>query len=312
MSGGSAARETDLARRWETRSCERRSDAPEPPSARRPPRRIRWPGLALVTAALSLLVGLLLQVAEATVGAVTDVAAPGPARLEDVVGGMAGLAVFALLLWGAVAVFASIAAALLPRAGGRTSSLSRAVAPAVLRRLVAALLGVAVVGCATPAGAHTGRPDAVAVVCEPAPLRVAAATSPPVAAPYPLSAAWHPTDPVVSPGWVPTEPVARRPSRPGADPGVVTAPRRRLNATVDDEVVVRRGDTLWSLTERYLGPGATGAQVNREWPRWVAANRSVLTRGPDHLVPGMRLRPPGSLPPTGTDPVPVRGREAWR
>jgi hypothetical protein len=246
------------------------------------------------------------------VGAVTDVAAPGPARLEDVVGGMAGLAVFALLLWGAVAVFASTVVALLPRAGARASALPRALAPAVLRQLVAALLGVAVVGCATPAGAHTGRPDTVAVVCEPAPHRVAAATSPPVAAPDPLSAAWHPTDPVVSPGWVPTEPVARRPSRAGPDPGVVTAPRRRLNATVDDEVVVRRGDTLWSLTERYLGPGATGAQVNREWPRWVAANRAVLTRGPDHLVPGMRLTPPSSLPPTGTDPVPVRGRETWR
>jgi hypothetical protein len=312
MSGRSAARETHLgAPRWEAGSGDRR-DAVELPSASRPPGRVRWPGLALVTAALSLLAGLLLQVAEATVGAIADVAASGPARLEDVVGGVAGLAVFALLLWGAVAVFASIAAALLPRAGGRTSSLSRAVAPAVLRRLVAALLGVAVVGCSAPARADTGGPETVAVVCAPTPRRVAAATSPPVAVPDPLSAAWHPTDPVVSPGWVPTEALARRPSRPGVDPGVVTAPRRRLNATVDDEVVVRRGDTLWSLTERYLGPGATGAQVNREWPRWVAANRSVLTRGPDHLVPGMRLRPPGSLPPTGTDPVPVRGREAWR
>jgi hypothetical protein len=246
------------------------------------------------------LLGLVWQVAEATAGAFGDVAAAGPARPEDVVGGLAGGAMFALLAWLLLAVVASAAAVLLPAGRRQATAVGRAVAPAVLRHLVAALLGAAVVGAA-PASADVGGVRIVSPSCA-TPRETAATPVSREAEPVGVSAAWNPTA-VVSPGWLPTEPVVRPPARPGADPSVVTSSRRRTTVTIDDEVVVRRGDTLWSLAERHLGPAATAVRVNQEWPRWFAANRSVLTHGPDHLVAGMRLTPPPLLAATGTQPA---------
>jgi hypothetical protein len=74
------------------------------------------------------------------------------------------------------------------------------------------------------------------------------------------------------PQWLPS-----RPPRPTESaPMVSTA--RRASVDQDDEIVVRRGDTLWNLAERHLGPGTTDG--------------AVIGSDPDHLVPGERLRPP--------------------
>jgi nucleoid-associated protein YgaU len=59
-----------------------------------------------------------------------------------------------------------------------------------------------------------------------------------------------------------------------------------------DEVVVHRGDTLWAIAARHLGAAASAAEVAEEWPRWYAANRTVIGDDPGLLVPGQRLRPP--------------------
>ncbi|WP_239394133.1 LysM peptidoglycan-binding domain-containing protein [Frankia sp. CiP3] len=58
------------------------------------------------------------------------------------------------------------------------------------------------------------------------------------------------------------------------------------------EIVVLRGDTLWAIAARSLGPGATTAQIAREWPRWWAANEHVIGPDPDKILPGQRLQPP--------------------
>ena len=305
-----------------------RPSTARPSNGAGPRRRIRWPGVALVLTAVVVLLGLVWQVAEATAGAFGEVTAAGPARPEDVVGALAGGAMFALLLWLLLAVVASTLAAVRP-AGPHRGTVVERVAPVVLRHLVAALIGAAVVGAATPAGADVGAAPAscatpwtpVATTHEAtstsreatsreATSREASSTTR-EAAPAGLSAAWNPTG-VVSPGWLPTEPVVRPPGRPGADPSFVTSSRRRATATIDDEVVVRRGDTLWSLAERHLGPAATAVRVNQEWPRWFAANRSVLTRGPDHLVAGMRLTPPPLLAATGTESARAGSKERLR
>jgi nucleoid-associated protein YgaU len=264
----------------------------------------------LVLSAVVALLGLVWQVAEATAGAFGDATAAGPARPEDVVGGLAGGAMFVLLAWLLVAVVVSTAAALLPAGRQQAAAVGRVVAPAVLRHLVAALVGAAVVGAAAPASADVGGVRVVSTSCA-TPRETA---RPPVSRetePAGLNAAWNPTA-VVSPGWLPTERVVRPPVRPGADPSVVTSSRRRTTVTIDDEVVVRRGDTLWSLAERHLGPAATAVRVNQEWPRWFAANRSVLSHGPDHLVAGMRLTPPPLLAATGTEPAGAAAPERLR
>jgi nucleoid-associated protein YgaU len=57
-------------------------------------------------------------------------------------------------------------------------------------------------------------------------------------------------------------------------------------------VVVHRGDTLWGLVARFLGPQASDADVVREWPRWYEANRAVVGDDPDRILPGQVLRAP--------------------
>ena len=89
------------------------------------------------------------------------------------------------------------------------------------------------------------------------------------------------------PGWVPTPPVVR----PQPDLRVL-APTRREPTHDAAEVVVRRGDTLWSIAARQLGADASEAEVAAAWPRWFAANRAVVGADPDLLLPGQVLRAP--------------------
>ncbi|MCU1601276.1 MAG: Peptidoglycan-binding lysin domain protein, partial [Frankiales bacterium] len=63
----------------------------------------------------------------------------------------------------------------------------------------------------------------------------------------------------------------------------------------DRTVVVRAGDSLWSLAAEDLGPHASSSRVAQEWPRWWAANRSVVGDRPDLIHPGDRLSAPRPL-----------------
>lgn len=97
---------------------------------------------------------------------------------------------------------------------------------------------------------------------------------------------------IPQPGWTPTV-VAPRPVAPDGVGLVSTQPHQ----TLTDQVVVRRGDTLWDIAARHLGPSASLADIAEEWPRWYAANRDVVGPDPDLITPGMELTPPT----TGTD-----------
>jgi nucleoid-associated protein YgaU len=55
---------------------------------------------------------------------------------------------------------------------------------------------------------------------------------------------------------------------------------------------VRPGDCLWRIAARALPRGAPDARIAREWPRWWAANRSVIGPDPDVIRPGERLTAP--------------------
>jgi len=61
-------------------------------------------------------------------------------------------------------------------------------------------------------------------------------------------------------------------------------------------IVVQAGDTLWGLAARHLGPDADDAAIAALWPRWYAANVSVIGPDPDVLQPGQVL-----VVPTATD-----------
>ena len=55
-----------------------------------------------------------------------------------------------------------------------------------------------------------------------------------------------------------------------------------------------RGDSLWAIAARHLGPHATRRQVAHEWPRWYAANRKVIGPDPNLIRVGQVLTAPTS------------------
>jgi nucleoid-associated protein YgaU len=59
-----------------------------------------------------------------------------------------------------------------------------------------------------------------------------------------------------------------------------------------DEVVVRSGDSLWSIAAATLPAGAAPQEVGRRWRAIYLANQSVVGLDPDVIHPGQRLRLP--------------------
>lgn len=60
-------------------------------------------------------------------------------------------------------------------------------------------------------------------------------------------------------------------------------------------VVVRRGDSLWSIAAMDLPTRATDADISAAWPQWYAANRSRIGSDPDLLLPGTALAVPPDI-----------------
>lgn len=61
-------------------------------------------------------------------------------------------------------------------------------------------------------------------------------------------------------------------------------------------VVVHQGDSLWSISDDLLGPGASDpAQIAAAWPLLHETNRDVIGEDPDQLRPGQQLTVPADL-----------------
>lgn len=79
--------------------------------------------------------------------------------------------------------------------------------------------------------------------------------------------------------------------------------RSGVPVRVPGRVVVRAGDSLWSIAARELGPNASAEAIAARWPEWYAANRQVIGSDPDLILPGQVLRIPAAatgqhVPPT--------------
>jgi nucleoid-associated protein YgaU len=238
----------------------------------------------------ALMVGYLLVAAAllwGTTGALTAVGAPGPAEPGAVVALAAALSAWVVLTWLTVAMSAALVTAAVAGVGSRAHAAALALAPGAARRIVSAALGLAIVG--TPVAAALPADAGVASVL------TAADRSDQAGQQVDLATAPVPDRPAatVPAGWTPDRPVLphRRSAHEEAAARLVTGPTR-AERRVADEVVVRRGDSLWEIAARHLGPDASAADVAVEWPRWHQANRDVIGADPDLLIPGQRLVPP--------------------
>ena len=63
-------------------------------------------------------------------------------------------------------------------------------------------------------------------------------------------------------------------------------------AAVAGTVVVRPGDSLWSIAAAHLPPGARNLQIAAAWPHWYAANAALIGNDPDLVLPGWQLTIP--------------------
>ena len=54
-------------------------------------------------------------------------------------------------------------------------------------------------------------------------------------------------------------------------------------------VVVRDGDSLWSIAAAALPPAARSRQIARTWPRWYVSNAARIGPDPDLIYPGTAL-----------------------
>jgi hypothetical protein len=184
----------------------------------------------------------------------TAARSPGPARPEDAIGVLVGGCGVAVGLWLAVATLCVLVSAIRP--AGAVGAAARAASDRLAPRTLRRVVGLAV--GVTLFGAP--------VAATAAPLRGDIGVSGTASAATSLDPSWAAT--AVPPVRTRTEPAAG--------------------------VVVHRGDSLWSIAARYLGPDAGPAEIAAEWPRWYAVNRSVIGPNPDHLEPGQRLRPPAT------------------
>ncbi|WP_157557714.1 LysM peptidoglycan-binding domain-containing protein [Intrasporangium oryzae] len=276
------------------------------------------PGGAVLRALVSC--GLCLVVARVFAQVAVTGWPSGAARADDIVLALLAWVGMACALWLAVGT----ALVALGRVPGFVGSASAAVAARITPRLVKQALGMALgasVGTlALPAGAVAG-PLPVAAPSATSPtlpdpgyhptteesavpvgtvgfpgagarLAPATTTTPPPVPPTRDPTTTASPDALPGPGWRPTRPA------PVLDPERATllAPAPRLQTATVEQITVRRGDTLWAIAARHLGPEATDAQVAREWPRWYAANAGVVGDDPDSIEPGTQLVAPEVLP----------------
>ncbi|MEO3942494.1 LysM peptidoglycan-binding domain-containing protein [Paenarthrobacter nicotinovorans] len=209
--------------------------------------------------------------------------------IEDLIGFIANGAGAALVAWWILSFVLAFFASLLHRRGKKASANALAkFSPAFMLRIAAAVLSLNLLG-ATMAQASAPLP-------EPGwgPTAVNSRTSP-----HP---AWTPKPAAGSaPDLQKTGSIAKansldprwKPQPPLADPGLLSrSPIRQGIPPEESGVVVKSGDTLWSIAASRLGPLSTDVEVALLWPKWHAANRSVIGEDPSVLVPGQVLRPP--------------------
>jgi len=227
----------------------------------------------------------------------TAIAAAGPASPADGILIVVALGGALLSLWVGLGTALSALSAL-PGALGQASTLLAArIAPTAVRKVVAFVLGTALSAALVPgtAVARTGHEAPRAAVVASAQYAAGALGSAVDSAPNAsfslVSDAVHTsntihaiharneTDRAPAPSWSPER------STPSANSGDRVV-----------ELVVHRGDSLWSIAARHLGPEATTSQIDAEWHRWFAANRLVIGDDPNAIRPGQVLSSPTSAP----------------
>ncbi len=207
-------------------------------------------------------------------------------------------------LWLAVGLAAQLASALPGVVGAGARRVAVWALPRIIQRLLAGAVGVGVVAAPAAAGAlgpvPADPPRAAAGYLEPA---AAGSLEPePTATAAPRTSSQSQSTSLPAPGWPTDDPLpaprwpASDPWQPsGSAPSPTAGPATSLPALRHRQVRVRPGDSLWTLAAGALPGRPTPARIAAEWPRWWAANRSVIGADPNLLHPGEVLTVPAPV-----------------
>ncbi|SDO27027.1 LysM domain-containing protein [Nakamurella panacisegetis] len=214
----------------------------------------------------------------------------------------ASLLVWTLLTWAILVALVALGGHLPGSAGRSAHVLLGRIAPKAARKLVLSVVGVSLmsglaVGGAPGASAVSAPPGAdqssasgpsgdtattswtpvegSAVQLDRVPVPTVGLDRPEAPTPTPLDIDW--------------------PTTPSTSGAAVGSPARTVDVDwprSTEPVVVRRGDSLWSIAAAHLPAGASPAEITQAWHRWYAANKSVIGADPDRILPGQILLPP--------------------
>ncbi|MEO8557284.1 MAG: LysM peptidoglycan-binding domain-containing protein [Actinomycetota bacterium] len=257
---------------------------------------------------------ILLSTARASAEAL---AAQGPASPADGILLVVGFVGALLSLWVGLSMALSALSALPGALGAACGEIAARIAPAAVRKTVAFILGTALTAAFVPGTAvarttYQGPPRHAAVasaqyavgalgnladLAPDASLRVVSdigRTSGSVhtndsAQASTVTQAGDGADAAPGPSW---SPEGHSPSEGHAAPETHPSADEARCGSV--HIVVQRGDTLWSIAARHLGPAATTPEISAAWHRWFATNRQVIGDDPDVITPGQVLTPPAA------------------
>jgi hypothetical protein len=208
------------------------------------------------------------------------------------------LALWCLAAWLAVGLIALGCKRLPGRCGRISVRITDLLVPAVVQRLLAGTAGLGLLLAPVTAGAEPAAPTGASATPIPAPSWPVNSLSTPVPA-GPSGPATPRTVPAPRPTTLPQPLLPATPSttspvdRPSTDPPRTVRPK--LPPTRGAEtVLVRPRDSLWLIAARRLGPVASAEAVAGQWPRWYAANHTLIGGDPDLIYPGQLLRAPQS------------------
>lgn len=213
--------------------------------------------------------------------------------------GLAAVLAAAIAAWLTLCLALAVAAELPGAAGAAARALRDRITPVVVQRWAAVVLGASVTASVVPGTAVAAvrasvDPSPVAGptggTSGPSPGWVTGASPTTLPSPGFTPSTGRPPSTeragTPSPGWLPTRPSLRH----RGDPHLLTG--RQRAGTAEQSVVVRRGDTLWSIAAAHLGPEATDAEIAQAWHRWHEANAATIGTDPHTLLPGTQLAPP--------------------
>ena len=242
-------------------------------------RRVVSPVIAL---ALFVLGGLGLSML--TAGSIAAVRVPNP-TFDDLT--VAGAAVVAWLLFGYLALGAllTLLSALPGAIGSACSAIADALTPRAYRRVAQVALGLTVIAgpSFSAVSANATPADATSPITSTSVLNLdRPGSTAQVDLQVPGSTDGTGVPDLDRPGSTSTTPRA-------TDRDPLIRPVRDVDEAT---YTVRRGDCLWHIAERHLGPGATSAEITAEWHRWYQANRDVIGDDPDLILVGQVFRIP--------------------